>query len=239
MRAVVLLSGLCAVCAGLVIAVGGTAAPGPCQPSDVLIQISGFAYSPASVTIAQNQTVCWTNSDSASHTVTSDAPGVFDSGVLGTGDSFRHTFSSAGSFPYHCGIPSHTMNATVSVSSPPPPPPPPGPPPPGPPPPPLPPPLPPPPPPPHAHPLQVNGVRIDVQRRGPRRFVVARARINHPATARLALMRKGRTRASARKNWAAGLNRIQVGLPRPLARGRWTAMLRVGTYRFKRDIRIG
>ena len=27
--------------------------------------------------------------------------------------------------------------------------------------------------------------------------------------------------------------------PRPIARGRWTAMLRVGTYRFKRDIRIG
>jgi hypothetical protein len=78
-----------------------------------------------------------------------------------------------------------------------------------------------------------------VVRRGPRRLVVARARINRTAQARLALVRKGRTRASARKNWAPGLNRIQAALPRPLARGRWTAMLRVGTYRFKRDIRIG
>jgi hypothetical protein len=36
-----------------------------------------------------------------------------------------------------------------------------------------------------------------------------------------------------------GVNRIQVGLPRTLASGRWTATLRVGTYRYKRNIRIG
>jgi hypothetical protein len=88
-------------------------------------------------------------------------------------------------------------------------------------------------------PLEVKGVKISVERRGPRRVLVARARINRPATARLALARRGRTRASTRKSWVAGLNRIQVALPRPLARGRWTAMLRVGTYRFRRDIRIG
>jgi hypothetical protein len=119
-----------------------------------------------------------------------------------------------------------------------PPPPPPGPPPPQPP---GPPPGPPPPapPPPQARTLEVRAVRISVERPASKRFLVARARINRPATARLALIRRGRTRASARKNWIAGLNRIQVGFPRPLARGRWTAMLRVGTYRFKRDIRIG
>jgi plastocyanin len=237
-RAFVLLTGLCAACAGLVIAVGGTAAPGPCQPSDVLVQISGFAYSPASVTIAPNQTVCWTNSDTAPHTVTSNAPGVFDSGELTNGESFRHTFPSAGSFPYHCGIPGHNMNATVTVSAPPPPPP--GPPPPGPPPPPPPPPAPPPPPPsPPVQPLRINGVKISIERHARKRFLVARARLSKAATAKLALLRKGRTRASARRNWVAGPNRIQVGFPRPLARGRWTAMLRVGTYRFKRDIRIG
>jgi hypothetical protein len=120
-----------------------------------------------------------------------------------------------------------------------PPPPPPGPPPPQPPGPPPPGPPPPAPPPPQARTLEVKGVRIAVERRGPRRFLVARARINRPATARLALVRKGRTRASARKSWAAGLNRIQVGIPRAVARGRWTAMLRVGSHRFRRDIRIG
>jgi hypothetical protein len=141
-------------------------------------------------------------------------------------------------YTYVCDPHFNSMNGSFTTHAPPQPPPPPGPPPPGPPPPGPPPPAP-PPPPPHAQPLKVNGVKISVERRASKRFLVARARINHPAQARLALVRKGRTRASARKNWAAGLNRIQVGFPRPLARGRWTAMLRVGIYRFKRDIRIG
>lgn len=143
-------------------------------------------------------------------------------------------------YTYVCDPHFNSMNGSFTTLAPPQPPPPPGPPPPGPPGPPPPPPPPPgPPPPPHAHPLEVKGVKFSVERRAAKRFLVARARINHSARARLALLRKGRTRASARKNWVAGPNRIQVGFPRPLARGRWTAMLRVGAYRFKRDIRIG
>jgi hypothetical protein len=147
-----------------------------------------------------------------------------------------HSFAMSGSF---------TTGAAPPPGPPPPGPPPPGPPPPGPPPQPGPPPPPPPaappapPPPAHAHPLQVSGVRIAIERRGPKRLLVARARINHPATARLALARRGRTRASARKPWVSGMNKIQVGLPRLLARGRWTAVLQVGKHRFRRAIRIG
>jgi hypothetical protein len=82
-------------------------------------------------------------------------------------------------------------------------------------------------------------VRISIERRGARRLLVARARINHPAGAKLALVRAGRTRASARKIWAAGVNRIQLGLPHSLPRGRWTAVLHVAKQRFSRGIRIG
>jgi hypothetical protein len=143
-------------------------------------------------------------------------------------------------FAFVCDPHFNSMTGSFTTTSGPQPPPPPGPPPPLPPgPPPPKPPPPPSPPPPPVRPLEVKGVKISVERRASRRFLVARARINRTAQARLALVRKGRTRASARKNWAAGLNRIQVGFPRPLARGRWTAMLRVGSYRFKRDIRIG
>jgi plastocyanin len=250
MRALGLLSLLCAAVLGVAVwaGQGADAAPGPCEASDVLVEISGFAYSPASVTVAPNQTVCWMNSDAAAHTATSDT-GAFDSGPLTQGQSFRHTFTTEGTFAYHCSFP-HGMNAEVVVAaaSPPPPPTPPPPPlppppaPPAPPAPPSPPPAPPAPPPapqPHVHPLVVTGIRISVERRGAVRRLVARARINHPAMARLALTRGRRVRTSARKQWVAGPNTIRARLPGSLRRGRWVAELRVGTLRFKRNIRIG
>jgi plastocyanin len=232
-------------CAVIALGQQAEAQVGPCQAGDTLIDIEGFAFDPATSTVPVGTTVCWTNKDSVPHTATSTTP-EFDSGSLAQNESYRHTFTSAGTFPYRCTRPGHVMNGQIVVTSsgpppPPPGPPPPGPPPPGPPPPPAPPPPPPaaPPPPAHAHPLQVSGVRIAIERRGSKRLLVARARINHPATAKLALTRRGRTRASARKRWASGPNRIQVGLPRSLPRGRWTAELRVGALRFRRIVRIG
>ena len=55
-------------------------------------------------------TVTWTNGDSAAHTVTSadgmttDAAttDLFDSGLMGDGDTFTHTFDTAGTFYYLC-----------------------------------------------------------------------------------------------------------------------------------------
>lgn len=241
MKAFACLSAVCAACVSLVVAIGGSAAPEPCQPLDVLVQISGFAYVPPSVTVAPGTTVCWTNNDVSSHTVTSDS-GTFDSGSLGKDDSFRHTFATTGTFPYHCAFP-HSMNAQVIVSAGPPPPPPPQPTPP-----PAPPPAPPSPPPPsppapapqpHVHTLALQGLRISVERSGRKRMLVARARVNRPALARLALLRASRVGASARKPWAAGANTIRATLPRALPRGRWTAELRVGSLRFRRTIRIG
>jgi hypothetical protein len=152
---------------------------------------------------------------------------------------------SAGStYSYVCDPHSSFMNGSFTTTSggtppPPPPPPPPGPPPPGPPPgppPPVPPPPPPPSPPPaHVHPLQVSSLRIKVADR----TVVARARINKRAVARLVLSRGQMIRRSARRLWAAGPNVIRLRVPRSLPGGRWTAELRVGTKRFKRSIRIG
>jgi hypothetical protein len=69
--------------------------------------------------------------------------------------------------------------------------------------------------------------------------LVARGKTNKPAAARLALLRKHRVRASARKRWTAGTNNIRLRVPATLAHGRWTAELRVGTLRFRRSIRFG
>src|SRR5215207_9827073 len=99
MMALGLLSVLCGVVLGVAVwaGQGADAASGPCEASDVLVETSGFAYSPASVTVAPNQTVCWTNSDAAAHTATSGT-GAFDSGALTQGQAFRHAFATEGTF---------------------------------------------------------------------------------------------------------------------------------------------
>lgn len=77
------------------------------------VSIADFAFSPASITVHVGDSVTWTNSDSVPHTTTSDTE-IWNSGALQPGASFSHTFTSAGSFAYHCMI--HPfMTGTVIV----------------------------------------------------------------------------------------------------------------------------
>ena len=83
--------------------------------SSVQVNIVDFGFSPASITvvIGVNNTVVWTNTGAADHTVTSNN-GAFASGVLAPGNSFKFNFTSPGTYPYHCSI--HTfMMGTVTV----------------------------------------------------------------------------------------------------------------------------
>lgn len=66
-----------------------------------LINISGFVFSPASLTVPVGTKVTWTNKDAATHTATSNT-GIFDSGDLTQGKSFSFTFTTAGTYPYVC-----------------------------------------------------------------------------------------------------------------------------------------
>jgi plastocyanin len=84
------------------------------------VNITGFAFAPATVTIKVGDSVKWTNNDVDIHTATADG-GSFDTGVINrvaTGPpptSATKTFNSAGTFPYHCNI--HTsMTGTVVVN---------------------------------------------------------------------------------------------------------------------------
>jgi len=72
----------------------------------------GLRFSPANLTIAAGQTVCWQNRGTQFHTVTSDDGTTFNSN-LGAGAFFVRTFATAGSFPYHC-IP-HLPNGMVGT----------------------------------------------------------------------------------------------------------------------------
>lgn len=91
---------------------GTTAGGGGPGANQVFIQ--GMAFNPLSITVAVNSTVTWINKDAIGHTVTSDT-GLFDSGTLNTNGSFSYTFTTLGTFSYHCSI-HPSMTATVTVT---------------------------------------------------------------------------------------------------------------------------
>jgi plastocyanin len=67
------------------------------------VSIDGFAFVPATLTVKAGTTVTWTNRDEEPHTVAS-SDGSFHSPGMGTGATFTHTFSAAGTFDYVCSI---------------------------------------------------------------------------------------------------------------------------------------
>jgi len=79
------------------------------------VSIGDFFFSPAAVTINVNDQVKWTWIGSIGHTTTSDT-GLWDSGVKGNGSTFVNTYTTAGSFPYHCTV--HPfMTAAITVQA--------------------------------------------------------------------------------------------------------------------------
>ena len=91
----------------------------PVTPSGVThdVSITGFAFVPATITIAMGDTVRWTNTEPPGgdpHTATADN-NSFASPTLAIGQTFSHTFTAMGDVPYHCEI--HTgMHGTVHVT---------------------------------------------------------------------------------------------------------------------------
>ena len=90
-----------------------TGAPAPSAPATASVAILDRSFSPATVTVAAGGTVSWTNQSDRDHTVTGTG---FDSGVLGGGGRFSHTFSSGGTFAYVCEL-HPEMRASVTVTS--------------------------------------------------------------------------------------------------------------------------
>lgn len=78
------------------------------------VVMSNLAFSPANITVTAGTTVTWTNNDSVNHTVTGDSGGP-SSGQISGGQSYSFTYSTAGTFPYHCGDHAN-MTGTVTVT---------------------------------------------------------------------------------------------------------------------------
>jgi len=77
------------------------------------VAISGFAFSPSSLTINVGDRVTWTNSDAVGHTATATG-GAFDTGDIGQGQSASVRFTKAGTYAYYC-TPHPSMTGTIRV----------------------------------------------------------------------------------------------------------------------------
>ncbi len=73
-----------------------------------------YSFGPAKVFVNVGQSVTWTNGSDAPHTVTSNSGTELASSTLNAGATFSHTFSTTGSFPYHCSVHLY-MKGTVVV----------------------------------------------------------------------------------------------------------------------------
>jgi plastocyanin len=76
----------------------------------------GFTPDVVTLVIGKNNTVFWTNNDASIHTATSDTAGAFDSGNMNQGSTYQFTFTTPGTYTYHCVYHSW-MQGTIIVKS--------------------------------------------------------------------------------------------------------------------------
>jgi plastocyanin len=85
--------------------------PKPAAPSAV--DISGFAFKPATLKTTVGKYVTWRNRDAAPHTATFS---TFSSPQLGKGQTYRRRFTKAGRYAYLCAL-HPAMKGTVVVAA--------------------------------------------------------------------------------------------------------------------------
>ena len=77
------------------------------------VSISGFAFHPATVTVAPGAQVTFTNHDQTAHTATSTQP-AFDTGTVAPGASHTVVLRHPGTYTYYCQFHAF-MRATIVV----------------------------------------------------------------------------------------------------------------------------
>jgi plastocyanin len=82
------------------------------------VEMEGYAYSPRSLTVQRGDSVTWMNHDEAPHdSKTTSGPASFHSPLLNKGESWSHTFNTAGTYSYYCTV-HPDMKASITVSAP-------------------------------------------------------------------------------------------------------------------------
>lgn len=90
-----------AVLAGLVAGVMTIVSVSPALAGAASVGASDFKFSPGTITVHVGDTIVWTSHGPSLHTVTANN-GSFDSGAINVNGTFSHTFTGAGTVPYHC-----------------------------------------------------------------------------------------------------------------------------------------
>jgi plastocyanin len=99
-----ILFGLALLSLGLMVLVPLPAHASTPSPGANFVQIVNFAFMPSTITVHTGFVVTWKNMTlDTQHTTTSDN-NVWDSGVLNPGQSFSFTFTTPGTYTYHCNI---------------------------------------------------------------------------------------------------------------------------------------
>ena len=93
-------AGLAALAAVSLALTAGCARPAPRSHT---VEIRGFAYLPATLQVAEGDTVVWINRDAVPHTATRDGDG-WDSGSLKPEQTWQLVAASRGSQPYYCAF---------------------------------------------------------------------------------------------------------------------------------------
>lgn len=75
---------------------------------------ASWKFDPPEVTVPAGTVVTWTHKGKQEHSVSSDT-GAFDSQVMAPGQSWSHTFSAPGEYPYTC-TPHPYMTGKVTVT---------------------------------------------------------------------------------------------------------------------------
>lgn len=102
------------VVAAAAVALCGTVLVGvAAQGHSTTVQVHDYMFMASKVTVGVGQAVTWDFPDSRGHTTTSNQ-GFWKSPTESNGDSYPHTFASAGSYPYICSI-HPDMTAVVTV----------------------------------------------------------------------------------------------------------------------------
>lgn len=87
--------------AAMVVAVLPAASASAQSANGPSVAIQDNTFMPATLQASVGDTVTWSHTGAAQHTVTAD-DASFDSGTLNPGDTFTMTFSAPGTYAYHC-----------------------------------------------------------------------------------------------------------------------------------------
>ncbi|WP_410567332.1 cupredoxin family copper-binding protein [Amycolatopsis sp. cmx-4-61] len=100
---------------GLVLVLHTVLAAAPAQAATTQVMMSGYAFSPATLTVHVGDTVTWVQHDQAPHdATTTSAPVSFHSPQLSEGQSWSYMFRTPGTYAYYCSV-HPDMRATVTV----------------------------------------------------------------------------------------------------------------------------